>query len=711
MSEPRISVIIPVFNNAGVLAGCLASLKKQTFQDFEIITVDDGSATPLPNATIRLEKNSGAPAARNAGFKLAKGQYVLFLDADADLRPDALEKMVKTLEAHPEASFAYPSHRFGFKTMRGRPFDAEALKRRNYIHTSALICREDFPGFDESLKRFQDWDLFLTMAEQGKQGIWIDEVLFTIKPHGTMSQWVPSFMHDIPWPIFGWTPKVIKKYREAETIIREKHALPNMVRATHASPLPWFALIVLVEFLSVFAAFNPTLNSVLAVAVGVAIFVLSVIRPDVGFVALVVEIMIGSKGRLFVFGANAANDGGVSLRIILVAAFMLGWIVSLIREKRVPDFRRMLDGRGAYLFLAASVLLGVLLGFLRKQPFLIPDANAWMAYILLIPALDLGIRRSFVRSIVPIANVALLWLCAKSMALFYLFSHDFGPLWQTAYLWVRRTGVGEITQITRSASAMRVFLQSQIYVVLGSLVFAGAKRRFSFTGFSVLALCFAVILISFSRSFWIGLAAGFLVLLIDILRRPPTAPQSGRAGKDWMIVPRVIPAGLYALLMVAGLFYFPFPSSYGNLSDVFFARADMSESAAASRWELLPVLNAKIREAPLFGHGFGATVTYASKDPRVVASTGGSYTTYAFEWGWHDFAVKIGLFGVFAYLLVLLGLFRRLGAAGFVTGQALLVCLAVIHIFSPFLNHPLGIMVIILMETAVAVHAYTRRPT
>jgi hypothetical protein len=157
-------------------------------------------------------------------FQLSKGEYVLFLDADAVLQPNMLNELIHALQVRQEVGFAYSSFYFGRTLFTGKPFDVEALKKQNYIHTSALIRRSVFPGFDPALKKFQDWDLWLALAENGVKGFFVDEVLFSLKPRKTgMSQWLPSFMYRIPWPILGYTPRLVKKYREAEALIRKKH--------------------------------------------------------------------------------------------------------------------------------------------------------------------------------------------------------------------------------------------------------------------------------------------------------------------------------------------------------------------------------------------------------------------------------------------------------------------------------------------------------
>jgi len=224
-----ISIIIPVYNRPEVLQRSLASLGAQTFRDFEVIVVDDGSEVELQitNHKFKInlfrQENRGAPAARNKGFELSKGEYVVFWDADLIAEPDMLEKMLQALESNPKASFAYSNFTFGKKKMPGMAFDVEALKKLNYIDTSSLIRREDVIAWDESLKKFQDWDYFLTLAAQGKTGVWIDEYLFDIETGGTMSEWLPSFAYRAPVKWLPGIAKRVQKYEQAKKIIQEKH--------------------------------------------------------------------------------------------------------------------------------------------------------------------------------------------------------------------------------------------------------------------------------------------------------------------------------------------------------------------------------------------------------------------------------------------------------------------------------------------------------
>ncbi|MDA3839668.1 MAG: glycosyltransferase family A protein [Patescibacteria group bacterium] len=226
-----ISIIIPVYNQADKISYCLDSIIKQTYKHYEIIVVNDGSKDKISDVLnsyqrkfstrfkIINQENQGSNFARNNGFKFARGEFLLFCDADIVLREDFLEKMLHALKQSGR-SYAYSSHKFGFKNFSLWKFDEARLKQMPYIHTSSLIKKDDFPGFDENIKRLQDWDLWLTMLENGKKGIWIDEVLFEVESGGTMSSWTPSFTYKL----FPFLPKVIK-YKKSVAIIKNKHNL------------------------------------------------------------------------------------------------------------------------------------------------------------------------------------------------------------------------------------------------------------------------------------------------------------------------------------------------------------------------------------------------------------------------------------------------------------------------------------------------------
>ncbi|NQU77332.1 glycosyltransferase [Candidatus Falkowbacteria bacterium] len=238
--KPFFSIIIPTYNSASTLKNCLDHIINQTIikekkGKTEILVVNDGSKDNTKEILNDLEKkypitvihqeNSGAPAARNHGFRKSRGQYLIFVDSDIHLKPTCLEKMYQTLKDNPNAAYAYASFRWGFKKFKLWKFDSERLKKMPYIPTCSLIKREYFPGFDENLKRFQDWDLWLTILENGREGIWIPKILFTtpiLTDRNTISSWIPSFVHKYcPWLV----KSRIKEYDNAKQIILEKHHL------------------------------------------------------------------------------------------------------------------------------------------------------------------------------------------------------------------------------------------------------------------------------------------------------------------------------------------------------------------------------------------------------------------------------------------------------------------------------------------------------
>lgn len=231
---PEISVIIPSYQHAREIPLCLESVFKQTFKGFEVIVVNDGSSDNTlevlkpfaERITLIDQENRGGNAARNRGFDASKGRFVLFCDADVIMEPDMLEKMRAALLAHPEASYAYSSFKFGWKAFHLWPFDAERLRRLNYIHTTSLIRREHFPRFDEKIRRLQDWDLWLTMLEAGHIGYWLPDYLFTCLPHkGGISTWVPGWFYNVPWRKFGIRIDTVEKFHVARKIMVEKHHL------------------------------------------------------------------------------------------------------------------------------------------------------------------------------------------------------------------------------------------------------------------------------------------------------------------------------------------------------------------------------------------------------------------------------------------------------------------------------------------------------
>lgn len=722
--KPLISIVIPVYHHKEEVVACLYSLAKQTYQPLEIIIVDDGSCDDLvarltqetslpPYTLITLPDNSGAPVARNRGFAASSGEYVIFLDADALLESDMLEKLWRALQEHSEAAFAYSGFLFGGKRFACEPFNSERLKKVNYIHTSALIRREEVIPFDSALKKFQDWDVWIRMARAGKRGVFVPEILFSLSTKeraGRMSRWLPSFFYKIPWWMMGWSPREIEKADRARRVLEEKHAgwmtiveRPTEVMIETAKRVRlWTLGILCVELVSLVATFFPGVNTAIALLLAIGLGYWAYRSPPSALALLAAELLIGGKGGLFKAFAAANNDGGINGRLLLFAAWVLGVIAFLWGDRarlraRWNDARRNAWGMGTLIIIGVLVGWGVLRGFVLEQSFLVADANAWGFWVLAPFLLVLWpeIRRALITWIVPASIAAITWLCVKTLFLFSIFAF-FGRsgFLSWIYLWVRRTGVGEITLV--SSVWPRVFFQSHIYLVPALIValillwHAVDSRKCLLRPWllGAAATLFAALVITLSRSLWIGAFVGIGTLLAWLFTQKATSFRT--------TVKEGIGIIMGGLILVFALSASPRIWLSGSGWDALKNRVDVADEAAAvSRWQMLPPLKEAIAKHPWFGSGFGATVTYRSEDPRIVQKTGGLYTTYAFEWGWLDLWYKLGAIALgfflawYGWLLVKLWNRRDERFAAMLLFS--LIALGVVHAFTPYVNHPLGI--------------------
>jgi Glycosyl transferase family 2 len=231
MSTPRISVLLPCFNDGRWIDEALDSVRQQTFQDFEIVVVDDGSTDAatvrklesISESNIRVfqTENRGLPAARNHAAAHARGELFCALDADDRLAATWFEKGQALLTSRPEITFV--SHwleTFGdeHRTWKPERCDLPALLVKNTINGAALVRRAAFEavgGYDESMRHgCEDWDFWLRLVEAGHQGAIIPEVLFYYRRHSTSMSRVMIAPAGYPAPLETLLDKHAPAFRD-----------------------------------------------------------------------------------------------------------------------------------------------------------------------------------------------------------------------------------------------------------------------------------------------------------------------------------------------------------------------------------------------------------------------------------------------------------------------------------------------------------------
>jgi glycosyltransferase involved in cell wall biosynthesis len=192
---PKVSVIIPCYNQGAYLDEAVNSVLAQTFQDYEIIIINDGStdeSTNLlladfsrPRTRVIHTANQGLATARNTGIHMSRGSFILPLDADDRIGSEYLEKAVAILDSGPEIGIVYcKAETFGARTgpWHAADFSLPQMLLGNLIFCSALFRREDWQqtkGYDPEMKAgWEDWDFWLSLLELGCQAYRIPEVLF-----------------------------------------------------------------------------------------------------------------------------------------------------------------------------------------------------------------------------------------------------------------------------------------------------------------------------------------------------------------------------------------------------------------------------------------------------------------------------------------------------------------------------------------------------
>jgi len=225
---PKVSTIVPTYNYAHFLRDCVNSIIQQTYKDFEIVVIDDGSTDETraivesliesnPGVQIRYiyQNNQGPAAARNHGIREAQGEYIAFCDADDVWAPEKLDKQLDLFEQDPELAMIFSDmsqqvedgcyeesyfHKRGINPEKFTNVYSKLIERNNFIIPTTVVLRrkilDDVGIFDERYRVGEDYELWLRIAKKYKIG-YIDKPLVIRFSHeGSISRTKDVYCRD-----------------------------------------------------------------------------------------------------------------------------------------------------------------------------------------------------------------------------------------------------------------------------------------------------------------------------------------------------------------------------------------------------------------------------------------------------------------------------------------------------------------------------------
>lgn len=256
---PSVSIIVPAYNAGEYLAETLDSVMAQTFKDWECIVVNDGSMDNTAQVAAEYclrdarfvfidRENRGVAAARNTAVAVAKGEFLLPLDADDMIAPSYIEKALAVFDARPDVRLVYCRARFFGATKGEWPlpeYSYEDIVHTNCIFCTSLFRRSDAVAaglYDESFRSgYEDWDFLLRFIGKDSVVVRLDEELFFYRQHPHTSVNTEARRNEKPiieriarkYPdIYGpYRKNIIRDIRRKRR--RQKHHARRLARLKH----------------------------------------------------------------------------------------------------------------------------------------------------------------------------------------------------------------------------------------------------------------------------------------------------------------------------------------------------------------------------------------------------------------------------------------------------------------------------------------------
>jgi glycosyltransferase involved in cell wall biosynthesis len=198
---PKVSVIIPCYNHGRYVDEAVNSMLNQSFQNFEIIVINDGSTEEFtinklkhyekPKTTVFHTTNQGLAASRNTGIRKSQADYILTLDADDYFESTFLEKAIPVLDNQSKVGVVSCGVRyFGYANRKTMPKGGDVrvcLAKSGAIGNALFrkICWEQAGGYNEHIEAYEDWDFWLHVTKRGWLIHIIPEYLFNYRQHPT----------------------------------------------------------------------------------------------------------------------------------------------------------------------------------------------------------------------------------------------------------------------------------------------------------------------------------------------------------------------------------------------------------------------------------------------------------------------------------------------------------------------------------------------
>lgn len=435
------------------------------------------------------------------------------------------------------------------------------------------------------------------------------------------------------------------------------------------------------ELMSVLAWRWQYLNIVFLASIAVLLIYCLWRQPQVAALLVLAELTVGVMGRSLSFHL-------LSLRLVIFIIIFLYAVLYWFWHKPQLKIKQHKVLWNLYIIWLAIILLGVLNAYWHHIDFykIFFDANAYL-YWLYLPIAYQFYDSSYWPKLLNAIGLIAIYIATKTLIIFSIFS-QFNDQWlDIFYKWLRDTRWAEITPLGNNF--YRVFSQSQIFVLLVFLSL-WLKQITDFKNYKNLLLIIILataLLLSLSRSFWLGGAIAFVLMLI--LARFNFVFSIRLLFKQIFIV--------FVISMSLSMLLYNVPKFNGD-SIFQFSHSQSAAQSASSRQALWSPLLQAIKSEPILGYGFGKEISYYSSDPRIKNENNpsGEYSTYALEWGWLEFALKFGLVGlIFISFCLALVLWRSYviikQSLNNIFILASIVALSCVHFFSPYLNHPLGI--------------------